>query len=161
MKVTAAFFDSALGGIATGLAAFHITYFAGPVPGTAGEALDMVNDHTQVAKLTDGNNGTSALGWGSVAGNLLPLDSGVNAEGTIAFSGAEAGESTLVPTFFRIHGTSDDPTADASGVLRIQGTLGGPSSGADIELGSASVTDNGSNTVGLSSYSVSASTLGG
>lgn len=160
MKVTAEFFDAALGGIAAGLAAFHVSYFAGPVPGTAGEALDMVSDHTQVAKLTDGNDGTSALGWGSVSGNLLPLDSGVDAEGTIAFDGAEDGEATLAPTFFRIHGTSDDATDTASGVVRIQGTLGGPSSGADIELGSATVTDNGSNTVGLSSYSVSASVLG-
>lgn len=161
MRVTEQFFTTALQGIADALPEFHITYFAGPVPATAGEALNMADNHTRVALLTDGGDGTSPLRWGAATGSLLPLDSSVDAYGLVVFSGAEQSLTTLEPKFFRIHEAGDDPTSAAAGSVRIQGSLGGQSSGADIELFSTTVTSNGSNTIGLSGYSISASSIGG
>ena len=159
MRYTPEFSQAALEGIATEVSPFFVHYFAGPVPATAGEALDMTTLHTQVALLSDGGDGTTGITFDPASGDILPISAVANASGTVTFEGAEDGETSLSPTFFRIGPTSDDCRGEAPGA-RWQGTLGGPSSGAEIELGSTTVTDNGSNTVGLSSYYINAAAIG-
>lgn len=159
MKASDSFAEAALDGAGAALAGCFVYYFAGPVPANAGDALDMVAQHTQVARLTEGNDGTTALNFAAASGRILPKAPAEEWEGTVSFDGAEDSETTLAPTFFRIC-VGADTGRDASSAVRVQGTLGGPSSGADIELGSASLTDNGSNTVGLSSYYIGAEFLG-
>jgi hypothetical protein len=75
----------------------------------------------------------------------------------VAFSGAEDSEATLTPTFFRfgggdLTGASTDP--------RLQGSVGGPSSAAEMKLEGETLTDNGSNTAVVATFNVRLTPIG-
>lgn len=128
--------------------------FSGSVPNSADDALDMLNDHTMLAMITVDDDGETGLTFAPPAGNLLSKNSGENWIGTIAFSGAEDGETTLSPSFWRFCQDGDDPTAAASGGPRLQGTVGGPASGADMIRSTETMTANGTNVIGVSVFNL-------
>lgn len=159
MKFTPDLFEDALAGVKGALDGGRMYYFAGPVPASASAALDTANDHTQLVMMTESGDGSTGLNFDSPAGNTLAKAAAEEWSGLVAFSGAEAGESTLTPTFFRFCPSGDDGTTEAD-TPRLQGTIGGPSSSADIKLtDGTTLTDNGTNTRGLALFSVTLSTM--
>lgn len=115
--------------------------FAGAAPADADTALDMVTTHTQVAIITNNDTGTG-----------LTFDTPTNANtnkaasetwsGSPAFDGKDDGLTTLTPVFYRLCAAGDDGRSASTG-SRVQGSVGGPGSGADLELGSATVSSAG------------------
>lgn len=132
--------------------------FAGPVPATPDLALDMGADHTQVAVLTVADDGITGLEFLAATGSVISKNSDVW-EGTIEFDGAEDGETTLTPTFFRFCAAADTGRT-AADTPRLQGTVGGPSSTADLRLASDDVTANGTNTIAAAMFNFRVSGLG-
>lgn len=154
MKMTTQLSEALLGGLGQMLGGGFMYWFAGPVPDSADDALDMVNDHTQVLMLSVDGDGTTGLGFADPVGTVLAKNPGEVWQGTVEFEGAEDGEATLAPTFFRICPAGDDGREFGDGP-RVQGTIGGPSSNADIRLSDGStVTANGTNTRSLPIYSI-------
>jgi hypothetical protein len=127
--------------------------FAGPVPATAAEALDMGADHTQLAMLSVDNDGVTGLTFNAPVAGVLSKTGAEVWEGLVAFDGAEDTETTLTPTFFRFCPSGDDGR-DGTGTLRIQGSVGGPASSAEMKLEGDTLTDNGSNTAKAASFNV-------
>lgn len=142
---------AAAAGIKTELDGGFMYYFTGSVPASADDALDMVSDHTQVAMLSVDNDGATGLTFETPTDGVLNKTTSEAWSGTVAFDGTEDAESTLTPTFFRLCQSGDNGRG-AGAAPRVQGTLGGPSSTADIKLASATVTANGTNTVSLPIY---------
>ncbi len=130
----------------------HLYVFAGPVPVTQDEALDMAGSHTQLVRLEAEGLG---LTFAAPIGNVLPKNASEVWEGIVAFEGAEAAATSLTPTFYRFCAAGDDGRSEATGV-RLQGTAGGPASNAAIQFGSDVMTANGSNSVGVGIYNVTA-----
>lgn len=121
--------------------------FAGPVPANADAELDMVSDHTLLAVIDDSGGG---LTFGTPANGVLSKSSGQTWSGLVDFVGAEAGAGSLAATFYRFCAAADDgQTAGGSSTYRVQGTAGGPSDAAEMDVGSATLVDNGTNTVTL------------
>lgn len=114
--------------------------FAGPVPNTADEALDMVNDHTQVVAISVNGDGTGLTFDAPVAG-VLAKAAAENWTGTVAFDGADDAELSLQPSFFRFCAAGDTGrgAADGSTGYRIQGSVGPAASGADLLIGGTGV----------------------
>lgn len=133
-----------------------IYIYAGAEPATADTALDMTNTHTQLAK---------------IAADATPVDSGVTGllfaatatSGALAKSAAQtwaavinnvgfgAGTNPKTAVFYRFTSAADNGQAIGGGATpRVQGTVA--VSGGDINLTSVSLTDNGTNTIGLSTY---------
>lgn len=135
-----------------------IYIFSGSVPATPDLALDMVTDHTQLAKLSVDDDGVTGLTFAAASGAVISKDADVW-EGTILFDGFEDVETTLTPTFFRFCATGDDGRTSAS-TPRLQGTVGGPTSTADMRLASDDVTANGTNTVSAAMFNFRVSGLG-
>ena len=135
-----------------------IYVFAGTVPASPDEALDMGSDHTQVAMLTVDDDGTTGLEFDAPDGAVVSKNSDVW-EGTIEFDGFEDAEVTLTPTFFRFCAAGDDGRAAAT-TPRLQGTVGGPASTADLRLATDDVTANGTNTVSAAMFNFRVSGLG-
>lgn len=124
-----------------------IYVFSGPVPANADAALDTTNDHTLLVVIDDGGSG---LNFGTPANGVLPKDSGQTWSGVIDFVGAESGASSLAATFYRFCASGDNGEgAGGSSTYRVQGTAGGPSDGAEMDVGSATLVDNGTNAVTL------------
>lgn len=157
MNITPALLAAALNGMKAALDGGNLYYFAGAVPADANDALNMSTTHTQVAKFTESNDGTTGLTFQTATAGTLPKTPAEDWKATVALDGFDAGP-TITPTFFRFCPAGDNGRGAGSGA-RVQGTLGGPSSGAFIELVSASVTANGSNTVSLPIYSIDGSAL--
>lgn len=123
--------------------------FAGTVPRTSAEALDMATIHTELVRIS--LNGT---------GNGLSFDAPVNGvltkspsevwRGTVAFDGFDASQTTLTPTFYRFCAAGDNgrALADALTGIRLQGAVGGPSSGAELRLGLTTLTAGNEQPVG-------------
>ncbi|HEY3434228.1 MAG TPA: hypothetical protein VGK41_01110 [Solirubrobacterales bacterium] len=133
----------------------NLYLFAGPVPADETVALDMVVDHTQLVKMTDGDDGVTGLDFSAPVGDVMASDGTQDWLGLIAFDGAEDGESSLDATFYRFCPAGDDGRGAASGP-RLQGTVGGPVSGAKLILtGGATLTANGVNKQGVSLFTVS------
>jgi hypothetical protein len=134
----------------------NMYYFAGPIPASVDEALDMSSSHTQLVKMTNNNDGATGLNFVAPSGSALSRDTGQVWSGTIAFSGASSGSASLTASFWRFCPAGDDGRADAT-VPRLQGTIGASGSGADIELNASSavLTAGPSNTTKLGSFSVS------
>lgn len=123
-----------------------IYIFSGPVPATADAALDMTNTHTQLAVIEP----SGGIAFENPANGLLPKQTSQVWEGTIAFEGAESGQSSLPATFFRIAASGDTArTAGGNTTVRIQGTAGGPNDGGEMDVGAATLVANGTNTVTL------------
>jgi len=130
--------------------AIHI--FSGNEPANAADALDMSAEHTHLCTLTLNGNGTTGLSLDSPNGNLIAKPVNAVWKGLIAFDGTEAGATALTPTFFRFCADGDDGRNQGNNAPRIQGSAGGPASGADMLLGSDLLTDDGSSTVTLSIF---------
>jgi hypothetical protein len=128
--------------------------FSGPVPAEAGDALDMVNDHTLLAILTESGDGTTGLTFDTPDGHTIAKNPSESWRGLISFVGAEAAEDSLAPTFIRWCPTGDDGQ-DAADTPRLQCTAGGPNSTAVARLASDLLTDNGSNETGLAGFTYS------
>lgn len=135
-----------------------IYIFAGPVPANPGDALNMGDDHTQLARLTVDGDGTTGLTFGAPDGAVLPKN-GDEWSGLIDFDGAEDGETTLAPTFFRFCPAGDNGRGAVS-TPRLQGTAGGPTSVADMKVGSDTLTANGSNTTAAAIFNYRVGSLG-
>lgn len=140
-----------LSALKTELDGGRMYWFAGPVPASADDALDMDNDHTQLVEMTESGDGVTGLTFDSPVGNAMTKAAGETWSGLISFDGAEDEESTLTATFYRFCADGDDGRGAATGP-RLQGTIGGP--GSDIPVTSAELTDNGVNTQGMSYFAV-------
>lgn len=116
--------------------------FAGTLPTDANAALDMVATHTQVAIITNNDTGTG-ITFDTPTTENLNKAAAETWKGSPNFDGKDGGLTTLTPTFYRFCESGDDGRGTGTGA-RIQGTVGGPSSGSDIELGSATVSSTGS-----------------
>lgn len=134
--------------------------FSGSVPGSPDDALDMVTDHTQLAMLTVDDDGTTGLTFAAPSGNVLSKTGAEDWIGTIAFSGTDGGESELTPTFWRYCVDGDDPTDAGGADARVQGTVGGPSSGADMLRSTNTMIANGTNVIGVSVFNLTQNVLG-
>lgn len=146
MKATPNLLAAALAGIKSELDGGTLFYFAGPVPANAGDALDMGGQHTQLLAM-------SGLNFAAPSGGTLAKDAGETWSGLIDFDGAQSGDDTLTPTFFRFCAAGDD--GRGAGTMRVQGTIGGPQSSADIKLGDGTtVTQNGTNTRSLPIFAI-------
>ena len=159
MKSTLALAAAALNAIKAKLDGGTLFYFAGPVPAGAGDALNMGSQHTQVVALSDRGLG-GGLNFETTTSNVLAKDPGQTWKGLVKFDGAQGGETTLTPTFWRFCPAGDNGRGITSNA-RLQGTIGGPSSSADIRLGDGTtVTANGTNERALPIFTVTQSFLG-
>lgn len=153
MKYSTGLAERMLNAAADGLNDGFIYYFAGTVPDSADDALDMVADHTEVLKISVAG-GATGITFDPATGNTLAKAAAEVWNGLIAFDGTVSGPGTIAPTFFRYCGPGDDGRAAAiSTDIRLQGTIGGPSSSANLRLSDGTtMTDNGTNTRGLPIY---------
>lgn len=142
----------------TALDGGKLYYFAGPVPATANTALNMVSSHTRVAELSLAG-GAPGLTFATATAGVLNKTAAEAWSGLVAFSGAQSAETTLTPTFWRFCPAGDN--GQGTGTKRLQGTLGGPESTADLVLGAATVTANGTNTEAASVFRLRALPVAG
>lgn len=112
--------------------------YSGPVPATADEALDMVNDHTEIAKFTESDDGETGLTFDSPVNGVLNKAAAEDWRATTSFDGADDGETGLAWSFYRFCPAGDDGRGAATGP-RVQGTVGGPTSGADLVFGTNTI----------------------
>lgn len=159
-KITNPLAADAMSALRTALNGGRLYYYAGAEPTNAGDALDMVSTHTELCVLTLNGGGTTGLTFEPVTGDSLIKTASEVWQGLVAFSGAQAGLTTLTPTFFRFCAAGDDGRDGAGTRKRIQGSIGGPASGADLMIGSSTLTRNGSNTESLGSFVFRARTNG-
>lgn len=115
--------------------------FAGPVPDTADEALDMVSDHTLLLEVTLGGLGVDGLTFEAAVNGIITKTAAESWSGEAAFDGADAGTDPQTPSFYRFCESGDDGQAIGTGLARIQGTVGGPTSGADLIRGTDTMAD--------------------
>ncbi|MDR1076356.1 MAG: hypothetical protein LBL59_08710 [Xanthomonadaceae bacterium] len=152
MAISDALALAALNAVKSGTDGGNLYLFNGPVPVDPDDALDMETDHTQLVKMTLGGDGSTGLTWGDPVGNVLPKPAGTVWEGLIAFDGAQAAQTSLSATFFRFCAAGDDGRG-AGTTMRIQGTVGGPTSAADLILDNGTLTA-GANTQGVGIFSM-------
>ena len=127
--------------------------FAGTVPADADDALNMSTTHTQLAKLSVNGDGVTGLTFATPTGTTMTKTGSETWEGLVNFDGVGDASPTLTPTFFRFC-TSGDNGRGVATAPRLQGSCGGPTSGANMTLGSDTLTDNGTNEVGVSMFLV-------
>lgn len=113
--------------------------YSGPVPADADD--DITGSNTLLATLSVDGDGTTGLTFATPSSAILSKNPAEDWLGEIAASGT--------PTFFRFVGEDG----------AIQGTVGGPTSSADMRLGTDTLTAGGSNTVGVSIFNVRLSAL--
>lgn len=133
--------------------------FSGPVPATADAALDMDNDHTQLCKIGADTpaeaNPSTGLTFDAPSAAVLAKAAAETWTCVIAFDGADDGDPTLTPTFFRFCGPGDTGRGAGDGTTpRIQGTVAGPAAAADLNLGTNTLTDNTSNTQSIGLFQI-------
>lgn len=138
-----------------------IYIYAGTVPTNADAALNVATTHTLLVKIAadavPADAGVVGLTFEALAASRAIVkettETWVGKVHFVGFSAASAGVSPLTATFYRFCDAADTPTAAGSASTpRIQGTVG--TAGADMNLTSVSLSDNGANTVGLSVYEV-------
>lgn len=136
-------------------------YYAGPVPASANTALDMVALHTELAVISL-NSTATGLTFATATGSQLNKTAAEIWAGLVAFDGKDAASLTLTPTFWRFAPPGDNGrTAGTGTTKRVQGTLGGPDSTADLLLGSATLTRNGTNTESVTVFRLRALPVSG
>lgn len=150
---------AAANGVSTALTGGQVFLYAGPVPANANAALDMVSSHTEVAILTVDGEGTGLSFDPSTDGFLYKSALEVW-KGLVSFDGADAGETTLTPTFFRFVASGDNPREEGTDP-RLQGTVSGQNGNGDMKLVSPTVTANGSNEVGIAGFYIELTNLVG
>lgn len=159
LKVSTATANAALNG--TGLKeqfdGGKLYLYAGPIPASANDALDMAAAHTEVVVITVGGAGTG-LTFGAPSGGVLGKSSGETWSGVPATDGFQGSQTSLAPTFYRFCAGSDNGrgAANASTGYRVQGTVGGPNSGADLQLGSATLSEGVSQPIGAFTWTLGA-----
>jgi len=136
-----------------------ISVYGGTVPATADTALNLAvgtGVHTRLVQIT-APAGAGLTLLSPAAGRAITKTSAVWS-GINTFVGKITGAGTENATFFRWHPAADvDGGAGGSGVggstdYRIQGLVS--TSGADLNLTSISITDNGSATTGVSVFEI-------
>lgn len=158
-KVTPALAAAALAlGIKAELDGGFVYIYAGPVPAEPGDALNMVDDHTELAKLSVDGDGVTGLTFATPTDATLSKN-GDEWSGLVAFDGAEDAETSLTPTFFRFCPSGDNGRGAVT-TPRLQGTASGPTGSGDMKVGSDQLTDNGSNTTGAAIFNVRIGSLG-
>lgn len=159
MRMSSEAAEAMLAALKTELDAGFMYFFAGPVPDSPEDALDMDAAHTQVAMLSESGDGVTGLTFAAPADHTLTKTPAEDWRGVVLFDGADDSETTLTPTFFRFCPDGDDGRGAAT-TPRLQGTIGGPNSTADVRLSSDTLTANGSNETGLAGFTVSLASLG-
>lgn len=134
--------------------------FAGTMPATASEALNMATTHTQVAMLSVAGDGVTGLTFEDAVGPVLSKETTQDWEGLADFDGFVAGPGTITPLFFRMCASGDNGRTLNTTTARLQGTVGGPASTADMKLAADTVTDNGVNTVIAAGFNIRLSNIG-
>ena len=129
-----------------------IYVFAGPVPSSSDTALNMVDDHTELCVISVGDTGTG-ITFAAPSGGVLSKNPSEEWEGLVDFDGAEAAETSLAPTFYRLC-TSGDNGRGAASNPRIQGGCGGPTSSAPVKFDTDTFTDNGTNKKGIGIFTI-------
>lgn len=152
MAITDSLAAEALAAIKAELDGGFLYIYSGPPPASAAAELDMGGLHTQLVQLSVGGDGSTGLTFEAPSGPVMSKTAAEAWEGLITFEGAEDSESTLPPTFFRFCAPGDD--GRSAGGTRVQGTVGGPTSGANLVLGSDTLTDNGTNSQGVGVFTV-------
>ncbi len=140
---------AALAAIKAGLDGGTLYLYAGPVPADPDDALDMTGSHTEIARFTESNDGTSGLTFAPPSGAGMVKNPAETWEGTVSFAGADSSQASLMPTFWRFGANGDDCRGEATGP-RLQGSAGGPLT--DLPCGEQ--TDNGANTVAVDTFIV-------
>lgn len=154
-QATSGLLEAALNAIKSQLDGGTIYVFSGAAPASPGAALDMASTHTQLAAITVNGSGTG-LTFDAASGDTLNKAAAETWKGLVAFSGYQSASTTLTPTFFRFCKSGDNGQG-ATTNARLQGTVGGPNSGADLRLTADTVTANGSNEIGASIATVTLS----
>jgi hypothetical protein len=135
--------------------------FAGAEPADADVALDMVGTHTLLAKIAadavPADAGVVGLQFAASAANGALAKSGAQTwAGKIHFVGkdaAQAGVGALTAVFFRFAAAGDNAqAAGTTSTPRLQGSIN--TAGADWNMTSTALFDNGTNTVGVGSAEV-------
>lgn len=108
--------------------------FAGPIPASASAPLDMVNDCTELAVITESGDGMTGLTWTAPADGQINKAPGETWEGTNTFDGVDDGEPTLTATFARLCLSSDNGRGETT-APRLQFIVG-----QDVLLNSTVVT---------------------
>lgn len=122
--------------------------FSGPVPVTADAALDMVNSHTQAVVVTLNSSGTG-LTFATPSGGFIGKTESEIWSGVVATDGKDGALTTIAPSFYRFGAGSDTcRTAGTGTSYRAQGTVGGPNSGADLQLGNGTLTEGNTQPIG-------------
>lgn len=128
--------------------------YNGPEPASADDALDMGGSHTQLAEVSLDDDGMGGLTFDDVTGNLLVKVPEDVWRGTLAFDGADASEDSLPATFARFCQDGDNGRGAGSGSPRLQCSAGGPASTATLRTATPELTQNGSNTITVSVYTL-------
>ena len=135
----------------TALNGGYIFVFSGAVPASPQDALNMASTHTQLLRIS--LNGTATgITLATTTNDTIIKTAAEVWSGLIAFDGFESAQTTLTPTFFRFCGVGDDGRTASTTLKRIQGTVGGPSSSADLIFGTATLTRNGTNTESVGAF---------
>lgn len=114
--------------------------FAGPVPADEGVALDMATQHTEIAKLSVNGDGVTGLTFATPAAGVILKTAAQDWEATTAFDGFADASPSLTPTFARFCTAADNGRA-SSALSRLQLTVGGNGSGAEIVMTAAPYSD--------------------
>lgn len=149
LLLTPALANLLLAQIKTRLDGGFLFLFSGVVPRAAADALDMVNTHTQLVRITL-NGAGSGLTFDAPVNGVLTKSPAEVWRGTVQFEGVDSSQTTLTPTFYRFCAAGDDgrAAADALAGSRLQGAVGGPSSGAELRLGLTTLTAGNEQPVG-------------
>lgn len=142
MSISNTLGQAGLTAIRTALNGGTLFLFSGTVPADADDALNMSTTHTQLVAYP-GVSFESPSGPGMVKTVSEDWDE------VITFDGAEDSETTLTPTFWRFCASGDNGRG-AGSTPRLQGTAGGPFT----DLPCAALTDNGTNTLTISTFAV-------
>lgn len=114
--------------------------FSGAEPATADEALDMVATHTELVRISN-NSTATGLTFGTATAGVLSKTGAEAWSGVVTLDGFDEVTDPATPVFYRLCAAGDNGrgAANATTGYRIQGTVGGPGSGADLVLGAATL----------------------
>lgn len=117
--------------------------FAGPVPNTANEALDLVTSHSGVIKISLDGAGVTGLTFAAPSAGFISKTVAEAWKGTVDITGLHNADSTIDPTFFRFCTAADDGSGVANSTTgyRLQGTVGSISGGFDLGCNPTTFTD--------------------
>ena len=142
MKITTELADAIASLYKSELDGGFLYVFSGPIPASAEDALDMGADHTQLAMLSESDDGMTGLTWSAPVDGVIVKTPSETWEGLNSFDGAEDSETTLTATFARFCPSGDNGRT-AAVTPRVQFCITGPAGGCEMLLNSTAVTANG------------------